>query len=259
MSKSVTILFTSVGRRVELMRAFRDAALSTGVSLRIVGTDVDPTAPALIWCDSTYTTCFIGDDDYISQLLDVCKRERVDLLIPTIDTDLMKLAEARPAFESAGTRVLVSDPDKVALCRDKRLTGAFLESCGLRAPRVYDDWRGYPGPYPCFIKPRDGSSSNDAYRVENAEQLRAYAARVDGYIVQPFVSGREFTVDAFCDYVGEPLSIVPRERLAVRAGEVLKTRIDLDPAMVGEAERILRSFKPRGPVTIQLIRDGETG
>lgn len=259
MSREVRILFTSVGRRVELMRAFADASLCTGVPLRIYGADMDETAPALLWCNEQRLVCRINDENYIPTLLDICKNDRIDLLIPTIDTDLLKLAESRELFEAAGTKVLIADADKVGLCRDKRLTGAFFESCGLNAPRTYDDWTKYTDPFPCFIKPKDGSSSIDAYKVENAEQLESYAAQVEDYIVQPFVSGREYTIDAFCDYEGRPVSIVPRERLQVRAGEVLKTRIDLDARMVSEAEEVLQLFRPRGPITIQLIRDNVTG
>lgn len=259
MSREVRILFTSVGRRVELLRAFQDASLCTGIPLRIYGADIDETAPALLWCNEQRLVCRISDDGYIPMLLGICENDCIDLVIPTIDTDLLKLAESRELFEAIGTRVLISDPDKVGLCRDKRLTGAFFESCGLKAPKTYDDWSVYPGPYPCFIKPKDGSSSIDAYKVDNADQLESYASRVNDYIVQPFMSGHEYTIDAFCDYEGRPVSIVPRERLQVRAGEVLKTRIDLDERLILEATEVLKGFRPRGPITIQLIRDEATG
>lgn len=259
MSREIHILFTSVGRRVELLRAFKDASLCTGINLRIYGTDMDETAPALLWCNEARIVCRINDDDYIPTLLGICRRDRIDLLIPTIDTDLLKLAEAREQFEALGTRVLIADPEMVALCRDKRRTGAFFESCGLDAPKAYDEWAKYPGPFPCFIKPKDGSSSIDAYRVDTREQLEQFASKVADYIVQPFISGREYTIDAFCDYEGRPVSIVTRERLAIRAGEVLKTRIDLDSQMFSEAHKILDKFRPRGPITIQLIRDEVNG
>lgn len=53
------ILFTSVGRRVELMQAFRKAAdelKSSGElkdDLTIIGADITDTAPALYFCDET--------------------------------------------------------------------------------------------------------------------------------------------------------------------------------------------------------------
>lgn len=69
------------------------------------------------------------------------------------------------------------------------------------------------------------------------------------------MSGREYTIDIFCDWDGEPISIVPREHLQVRAGEVLKTQICMDQTMIKEAEALCKAFKPCGPMTVQLIRD----
>ena len=45
--KPVNVLFTSAGRRVELMRAFRKAYKQLGLRGSIVATDIDPLAPAL--------------------------------------------------------------------------------------------------------------------------------------------------------------------------------------------------------------------
>ena len=47
----VRILFTGVGRRVELIQAFREAALALGKELVVCGADSDLTAPALVHCD----------------------------------------------------------------------------------------------------------------------------------------------------------------------------------------------------------------
>ena len=68
--------------------------------------------------------------------------------------------------------------------------------------------------------------------VDNLEELKLYASQIEDYVVQPFVDGKEYTIDIFCDWDGTPISIVPRERMRVRAGEVLKTRIDLDSKMI---------------------------
>ena len=118
-----------------------------------------------------------------------------------------------------------------------------------------NDWKEYKSGFPAFIKPKDGSSSISAFKVENEEELEVYAGQVEDYIVQPFVSGREYTIDIFCDWDGNPISIVPRERLQIRAGEVLKTQICMDSAMIEEAKVLCRAFKPCGPMTVQLIRD----
>lgn len=251
----MNILFTGVGRRIELLQAFRNAALVLNKKLNIFGADMAGTAPALAYCDYTRKVVAMKDPSYIENLLQICKDDHIDLLIPTIDTDLLILSENRDKFENIGTKVLISSPDMIRICRDKNETSHFFVDCGLHAPMPVNDWTKYDSGYPAFIKPKDGSSSINAFKVENADELQVYAAQVEDYIVQPFVDGREYTIDIFCDFEGNPISIVPRERMQVRAGEVLKTKITMDETMIAEAKEICNRFKPCGPLTVQLIRD----
>ncbi len=255
--KEIHILFTGVGRRIELVQAFKRAAMVLGRELKIYGADMAGTAPALAYCDHTRKTVSMKDPGYIQDLIDICVKDKIDLVIPTIDTDLIVLSRNRERFEEAGTKVMISAPDKIMICRDKNNTSSFFTGIGLEAPAAAGDIDEYRGGFPAFIKPKDGSSSIDAYKADNMEDLKVYASRIGDYVIQPFIEGREYTIDIFCDWEGEPVSIVPRERLQVRAGEVLKTRITMDPVMIKESRKICSAFRPCGPITVQLIRDRE--
>lgn len=251
----IRILFTGVGRRVELLQAFRNAALVLNKELKIYGADMTGTAPALAYCDCARKVVAMKDAGYIDNLLAICKEDRIDLVIPTIDTDLLALSENKEKFKAIGTRVMISEHDKIRICRDKNNTSQFFVDCGLHAPMPVNDWREYKVGFPAFIKPKDGSSSINAFKVENAEELEMYAGQAADYIVQPFVSGHEYTIDIFCDWDGRPITIVPRERVQVRAGEVLKTQICMDQTMIDESKVICKVFRPCGSMTAQLIRD----
>lgn len=260
------ILFTSVGRRVELMQAFHSAAERRGIDLTIIGADITKSAPALQFCDKTEIVCRISDKAYIPMLLSICEREKVNCLIPTIDTDLLLLAENKGKFEQIGTKLLISRPEKIKICRDKNYTADYFISLGLKSPRPFNSVEKYEAElrsgkqsFPAFIKPKDGSSSINAYRVDTLDDLKLYAEKIGEYIIQPFVSGKEYTIDIFCDYDGNPVYITPRERIAVRAGEVLKTKITQDEVMIAEMQTLIADYKPCGQITVQLIRDENTG
>lgn len=257
--KKIKILFTSVGRRVELMQAFRSAADRLGVSLEIWGADMAENAPALLYCDRVVKVCRIRDKEYIPSLLSLCDKEKIDALVPTIDTDLLVLSQNKSEFAKVGTTVMVANEDKVALCRDKRYTADYFNSVGLKSPHPVDDYTKYHEGFPAFIKPKDGSSSIGAHKVENESELISYSKQVADYIVQPFISGTEYTVDVFCDLDGMPIYITPRIRQAVRAGEVLKTRIVNDSQIIDEIKALVADFKPAGAITVQLIRDDNSG
>lgn len=249
------ILFTGVGRRVELIQAFKNAALVLKKNLRIYGAEMELTAPALEYCDYKRKVVAMKDPEYVNNLLQICEEDRIDLVIPTIDTDLFILSENKKRFEAKGTRVMISTPDKIRICRDKYLTNRFFLQCGLNAPSTSRDWKDYKGNYPAFIKPIDGSSSINAYKVNNEMELAFYAKQIISYVVQPYVEGKEYTVDIFCNWEGKPFSITPRERLQVRSGEVLKTQIVLDERIIDQCQRLCKEFKACGPITVQLIRD----
>ena len=256
--KMLKILFTSVGRRVELIQAFKNAANALGIDLRIFGADITATAPALQFCDCSVLVSHIKDEKYIPQLLEICEAEKIDAIIPTIDTDLLLLSQNKEKFKKIGARVIISEENKIKVCRDKRFTADYFRSVGLNSPVPTDNYLAYDGGFPAFIKPKDGSSSIFAYKVETQEDLVAYAKQVPDYIIQPFIKGREITIDIFCDFDGNPIYITPRERLAVRAGEVLKTRICCDEVMVAEMQRLLKDYKPCGAITVQLIQQEGT-
>lgn len=257
--KEIHILFTGVGRRIELLQAFRNAALVLNKELKIYGADMAGTAPALAYCDYTRRVVAMKDAGYIANLLQICQDDHIDLVIPTIDTDLLVLSENKEKFATIGTQVMISVPEMVRICRDKNNTSQFFVDCGLHAPMPVSNWKEYNSGYPAFIKPKDGSSSINAFKVENEKELEVYADQVEDYIVQPFVEGKEYTIDIFCDFTGEPISIVPRERVQIRAGEVLKTKITMDETMIAEAKTLCNVFKPCGPMTVQLIRDSRMG
>ncbi len=253
------LLFTSIGRRVELVQAFRAAAQQLNMELVVYGADILESAPALYFCDRTMIVPRIKSPDYIPALLEVCREEGIDALIPTIDTDLLLLAQNRKQFAAIGTRVIISAPDKIALCRDKRLTADYFHSVGLQSPSPIDDITRYTDGFPAFIKPKDGSSSIFANKVNNQQELEAYATQVPDYIIQPFIEGTEYTVDIFCDFDGAPIYITPRIRLAVRAGEVLKTQIVQDRQIIAEMQQLITDYKPCGAITVQMIRQSSTG
>ena len=183
----------------------------------------------------------------------------VDCLIPTIDTDLLLLSEHKNDFEKLGTKVLIATPEKVRICRDKNYTADYFISLGLMSPRPVHDVVVYKDGFPAFIKPKDGSSSIDSYKVKDEEQLRLYADKIGDYIIQPFIDGTEYTIDIFCDYDGKPVYITPRERVAVRSGEVLKTKIFQDETMIEEMKTLISDFKPSGQISVQCIREKKSG
>ena len=107
------ILFTSYGRRVELIQAFRNAAKKINADLKIFTSDISLSAPSLYFADEKIISPRINDPDYISFLLDYAENNQINCIIPTIDTNLMILSKNKQEFKESGINVLISSTDKM--------------------------------------------------------------------------------------------------------------------------------------------------
>ena len=232
--------------------------------MQFYGTDVSPLSPAMQLCDEGFLVEPTSDPRYINQLLSIVRRRGVGLLVPTIDLDLHLLAEQKRRFERYGCRVLVSDPDVIDVCQDKRRTFRFLKKHGFDCPLtqsvravVTADRKGQLA-WPRFLKPWDGHAGKGGTVVRNRKELLFHAKRMPKAICQELMAGTEYTCDVYVDFQRRVRCVVPRQRLEVRAGEVSKARIVKDRRVTREAARLVeRLGAGPGVVTVQLFLAGE--
>lgn len=258
--KNINMLILSAGRRVELINCFKDARDSLGIEGNVVACDLSSTAPAIYHADKSYLVSRILDDNYITEIVDICKKEDIHLIVPTIDTELYKLAENREYIESnTNAKVLVSDIDVIKICRDKYKTQDFFEENGFDVPRLIDKEiiKNKDYKFPLFIKPLNGSSSINTFKINNEKELEFLLEYVPQPIVQDFIEGEEYTIDTFVDFEHNPITIVPRQRLATRAGEVLKGVVKKDREIIETIKDVIKVLKPIGHITLQCMKTNE--
>ena len=258
--RSLNILFTCVGRRVSLSEAFRRALADLGVRGHVYGADWSPLAPAFHRVDEAFLVSGVNSPNYVDDLLDVCRRKKIGLVIPLIDWELQVLAGARDRFQEAGARMLVSSPAVVDICRDKRKTCEFLTKSGLDAPRVFSYAEAADGPFPLFVKPRFGSSTRHVRFVHSRQALKRFGQNTSRFVIQERVRGTEFTVDVYAGLDGVPRVAVPRERLQVRAGEVAKGRTVRHEEIIRKSMQAVEALAECvGVITLQcfLTAEGE--
>ncbi len=260
---NLTILFSSAGRRVELINCFREDARALGFNLRVLAADCEPTLSAACrMADASFQVPRCDHDDFVMRLLEICAAERVDLLIPTIDTELLPLAHARQVFATAGTRVVVSNVGTVAIARDKLRTATFLEEAGLPAPRSVPLGdllaNGQALNFPVILKPVDGSSSVGLREARDFDAVRPLGLDPTRYLAQEKWTGREYTVNLFFDRTGRLRVAVPHWRYETRAGEVSKGRTERAPLLLELAERLGAALPgAEGPLCFQSIVTAE--
>lgn len=254
----LAILFTCVGRRIELLQAFRAAAGRLGIHLKIVAADQDISAPGLLCADAPVLVPPASDPEYVDALQQVVRSQQIRAIIPTIDTDLSVISAARDSFDRDGCTALIGSREVITTCRDKMLTFEWLKARGIDTPETYtpDQVRAFAThAFPYFLKPRFGSSSASVHVIRDAVDLEYHLLRGRDPIVQEFVQGVEHTLDVYVGLDGAPRCVVPRRRWQVRGGEVSKGVVVKDAAIMAAGRRVVDALGPslRGVVTLQCI------
>ena len=257
----MNVLFTSAGRRVELLRAFRRAYDELGLDGSIVVTDVDPLAPSIRVADRHHLVPRLTDPRYLDALVQVVHHERVDLILPLIDPDIPVLARGRRRLEEAGAHAVLIPDGSIASTVDKLETRALFAHLDVPAPRTWTpaEARADALEFPVFVKPRFGSAAQQCVQVRDRRELDFFLDSVPEPIIQEYLPGPEITTDVLCDPrdAGKVLAAVSRCRIQVREGEVAKGVTVHDPAIIEYCVTIARRLEAIGPITVQCILRGD--
>ncbi len=278
--KPITVLVSACGApgTAALLRALRTNGER---DVRLVGTDMSELAVGRHLCDSFHLVPAGADPGFADAVLEVCRREQVDAVLPQSSFDLPGLAAARESFEDVA--VLVSSPDTIRRSNDKAETYALLDGIGVRGPA----WRRVSGGeavaaaarelgYPerdVALKPIFSSGSR-GFRVLSAsadrrEQLltnrpgMAEALRLEDLLellgddrtellVMELATGKERTIDGIAD--GSRILLGhPKTREAMRAGLAMYFETLEDAALMELAGRIVAELEIEHFFNIQLV------
>ena len=233
-------------------------------------------------CDAFHVVPPGADPHFAAAVLEICRRERVDAVVPQSSFDLLGLAEAKGRFD--GIAVLVSSPSAIRRSNDKAESYALLAEIGVPGP----SWRraagaaavaaaagelGYPDRDVC-MKPVFSSGSR-GFRVLSAsadrrEQLLSNRPGVAGamqleellellpetggpeLLVMELANGEERTIDGIAAS-GRIVLGHPKTRKAMRAGLAMYFETLEDAWLMDVATRIVAALELDHFFNIQLV------
>lgn len=251
---SVRILVTGAGGAagIAVLRALAPR------DVELVAADCDPYAAGLYLTGEPPAIVPRGDDAaYVEAIRALARERRIDVVIPTVDEELIALAEAVADFAADGIRLMVPDPGALAVTLDKhRLVAVAANTVPCPRTALLDDafdpsdgWEA-----PVIVKPRSGRGGAGVALLGDLGQLAGYP-HDGGWIVQENLPGEEYSVDVLVSAAGEVVAAVPRLRLKVDSGVAVTARTVHDDElerMAGEAALVTGL---RGPANVQLRRD----
>lgn len=248
--------------RTLLTGAGGPSAISVWKSLhaehQIFMADMDPCASGLYLVPTTQRVILPRGDDplFANHVLELCERLNIELVISTVDAELVPLARRRREFEARGIQLPLSPLQALELCADKL---ALLEAAQSVVPvpqfeALVDAPSSDPASYPKFVKPRRGAGGRGAQLVRGPEDLAA-VPRDGSYLLQEWLPGNEYSVDVYLRGDGVAIASVPRLRMKIDSGIAMAARTQHLPALSQAAVDVAKAIGVRFAVNVQFRED----
>lgn len=232
----------------------------------VVGCDIYPKDWIVdaVNVDKFYQAPYATDaDKYIKFIIQICKLNKIEFLIPLTDLEIDVLNKYREELENANVILCISDAKCIERCRNKFLLYNYLKECGMqgliltqKVAEVNIDELIFP----VVMKPADGRSSQGLFFVNDAEQMGNIVKtnNVSGYIVQPKLEGSIITVDVVRDKEGKhSVAICRKELLRTLNGAGLSVQVFHDEILENEAKKIADCLGICGCVNFEFIETEE--
>jgi carbamoyl-phosphate synthase large subunit len=252
------------GPGVPVIRALR---ASSEFDVKIIGLAYENLEPGIYMhdlVDKTYRIPYPseGTDVLIRRILEINKTEKIDVLFPNFDAELLAFMKSRDLLTREGIHTFLPELNQFEE-RHKANLPAFGKKYGIKVPegKAVANLREFKETleqyeYPVAIK----GKFYDAYIAGNYEQATMYFNKISAkwglpVIIQEYIRGTEVNVIALGDGKGNTIGAVPMRKLYITDKGKAWSGITLDdPKMLDLTNHIISSTRWRGGMELELIK-----
>jgi len=150
-----------------------------------------------------------GENALLQRLKQILQKTSIDVIIPTIDSELVNFCRLEPELKELGVNLLLPSEDKIRLNRKDQL-GEFFRVNGIRAPKTITitepaelkkaaEEMGFP----MVVK----GAVHDAALAYSDDEALVYYQRIKAewglpLVAQEYIQGEEYTVISLSDREG---------------------------------------------------------
>jgi carbamoyl-phosphate synthase large subunit len=283
MRKTPRILVTGVGGG-SIGHQILHALQLLGDRYSIVVTDADPFSFGLYLVAERHVVPFASAPNYAETILDLLRRERIDMLLPGTEAEIRVLTPLREQIAAAGCLLMASSAESIALCNDKARLYEWLAANGSDVPKSarVEGWKELVAQvgFPIVGKPANASSgSRDVAILANETEVERYIALFPGaasqIVFQEYVgdANSEYTVGVVVSRSGRIIDsfvlhrvlsgmslgasrVIGGKRYTLSTGYSQGVIVD-DPKIRAFCEDLALRLELTGPVNIQLRTHGD--
>lgn len=247
------ILITSISAKVPLIKRVIKSKNKFDKKISVYGADIDNECVGKYFVDSFWNMPKIDllkIDDFISY----CYAKNIKYIIPTRDADVLYFSNYKDKLLSNGIYLFSADKDTVEKCFDK--LKFYTESKNNMIIPTYTNLQDFYSSR-VVVKERFGSSSdNIAINVDRTTALR-FAQTLKDPIFQPYIPGKEFSIDSYVNKDGKCIASIVRSRDVVKNGESQITTAMEDSEMSTLIASFIEDLNIYGHSVTQVIKNDD--
>jgi len=235
-------------------------SLKSTKKYKIITTDIFPNSVGVFCSDKGFLVPKESEDGkFIDNLLKICKKEKVELLIPGFDSEIPYIYNARSDFEVLGTKVLIGNKLLNEIGWDKYKLSLFLKKNQfphLKSFEIIDKDRALNElSFPIVLKPKSGWGQRGFNMINNINEYNFYINNIvnpENYMIQEFIDDKEgeFTNSVSVAMDGDILGCICMKRELVKGNSRLIT-IDEYPEVKKQMIAIVKEIGSPGPINLQ--------
>ena len=254
--------------------------------IRIIGVDMDSESSGFAMVGRWYVGEKAESKNFIPRILEICRKEDVDAVIPLVTNELMKFAKNTTKFDEIGTKVIISSPEGLQIANNKFLLMKICKENDIPTPHFYKvhSWDGfesavyelgYPDIPVCFKPPVSRGSRGFRILKEDIERLDLLmnykpmdvfttledvsnvfknAEPFPELLVMEYLPGKEYSVDVLVNN-GKALIVIPRLREKIKMGISFVGTTGDNEAINKYSKKIVGLLGLHGNIGLQFKRD----
>lgn len=211
------ILITSSSSKISLIQTVKKAAAKIGNEMFLYSADFEPEVISKYFTDRFWNMPNISTIS-ANEIISYCKQEDIGFIIPTRDGELAFFASIKDDFKKEHISIMIPELDIVNKCLDKLLFYQICKSNNLPVIETSEDLSLIKA-HKYVVKERYGAGSRSIGVGLSNDEAVSHAGNLNHPLFQPFVKGKEYSIDAYVDRHDNVKGIIPRERIQVKNGE----------------------------------------
>lgn len=251
--KNCNVLITSISKKVPLIKAVKKAVTRCYKKGRVIGGDCSDNNVGRYFVDDFWLMPVIEELN-IESLLNFCRENQVTIIIPTRDGELPFFAANAHILKKNGISAMISSDSTVQCCLDKLSFFEVLNDLNYPVIKTASDIEEIS----CesyVVKERYGAGSREIALNYSKQDAIKHASLLNSPIFQPFIAGREISVDLYIGKDGICKGTVARIRELVVNGEAQITRTIRDEKLETMCAKIAERLGIYGHAVFQVLID----